>query len=388
MLFANEMLLSRIDIKYSRNSKRSDLPGVEIFLERCRHKLLDQSRRLSVSLGRSVKGCILRIGSRRGANHYRIYEDLGSLEFELEIKNRALPQFQKLFFEYDFLKFEMELVDYFCKYSKKYLIEESCYMDWLAEFLREKSAHEIEVFKTGENNFVVDYIQKRTLTSQANTEYFYRLLQLLSFLHAIKKTSYELDTDLVYHKFEFKIVDFLAYTGQENTRYQVKKTAIFLESLLHLDPVTTMNFSDKSYRRFVCFPTIQVKKVGKYLTVRVVIIGDLYDHCYPFLLPENFMVANTKHDINVKLELLNALTQMGVEKVFKCEAFLNKYNLSNRKKSNIKKLIIDGFLSLIESGKIEKRFTILTKNDLIIEKDALIVELLNQSHSIYFYEKL
>lgn len=84
------------------------------------------------------------------------------------------------------------------------------------------------------------------------------------------------------------------------------------------------------------------------------------------------------------------MTQPSLEKVFPSKEFLNQYRnkIPNQTIQNIKRKIIDSFSYLIKSQRIESDFKIMHKKGYFQEIRELTLPLLNQSYSIYFYEKV
>lgn len=166
--------ISRLDIKYSRDAKVTDQFEVKSFLENCKTSLIQKSKKLHVSLTRNSRGYILWIGARTSPNYYCIYEDKNCLDFN---------------------KFEEILIDYFCHYSRRKLLWDNYFMDWLTVYLRSTPEW---TKRSSEYFLVTDYIVPKNLDSKNQNQYFFRLLQFLSFLHTIRGLKKAIDYEQVY----------------------------------------------------------------------------------------------------------------------------------------------------------------------------------------------
>ena len=384
-LFGREQTkLSRLDIKCIRETKQTDPITVKSFLETCKDSLINKFKRLKVSLTREKGSLLLKIGARSSPHHYRIYEKKTKLHFELELKKTALINFQESFFSGRFFEFEEALVEYFCGYSKRYLAWENCYMDWLVIFLRKKVKWEEESY---DDLFVIDYIQSKNLESRNQKKYFFRLLQFLSFLHTLKGLKRALDEEQVYYTFQFPVSEFLSFLQLKRNQYQRIDLVDFLNSLQTLDPLVIINFAEKSYRNYVCFPFVKVNKVSNIWTAKITIVRELYEHCYPFLFPASFLLSNSSYGIEVRLELIQSMTQPSLEKMFDYEKFLTQYKISHQNKRKIKSQIIECFEALLELKRIEPKFKLICRNGSSKELTALTLRLLIPTLRIYFYEK-
>lgn len=241
-------------------------------------------------------------------------------------------------------------------------------MDWLAIYLRQRKEWKEQ---PSTDIFVTDYIHSKALNSKDNKKYFFRLLQFLSFLHTLKGLKRAIDYEQVYYVFQFPVSEFLSFLNLKRNQYKRTYLIDFLDSLQRLDPLVILNFADKYYRSYVCFPFVKIEKENNIWMAKLTIVRELSDHCYPFLFPANFLSSNSQYDIDVRLELICTMTQLSVEKIFHCENFLNQYKISNK---NIQK--------------IEAKFKVIHRDGSFQETTEFTLKLLNQSSLIYFYEKI
>lgn len=90
-------------------------------------------------------------------------------------------------------------------------------------------------------------------------EYFFKLLQFLSFIRDLKGSKLFVGNQ-GYYLITFPVADFLRFTGvKKKSQYQLTKVLNFLKSLQKLDPMVN-NFSDTSFRSSVLFPYLELKK--------------------------------------------------------------------------------------------------------------------------------
>lgn len=105
----SDSTLGRLDLFYSRQTKKEDsLPSNE-FLENC-YRELKQTHK-NIGLERNQKGSILKIGNRKTNHYLRIYQEKKSLKFECEFKGRFLLNCSYLLFSNNFQELEKILTE-------------------------------------------------------------------------------------------------------------------------------------------------------------------------------------------------------------------------------------------------------------------------------------
>jgi len=72
---------------------------------------------------------------------------------------------------------------------------------------------------------------------------------------------------------------------------------------------------------------------------RVLIAEELYFYKFP----TSFLTYQTDHQLQVKLQIIQAMTTHSLEKKFYVNHFLTQFNVSKQKQANIKKLIAQEF---------------------------------------------
>ena len=150
------------------------------------------------------------------------------------------------------------------------------------------------------------------------------------------------------------------------------------------------NFSETSFRSSVLFLYLEQEKEGKFWVVRISIAEELYFYQYPFSFPNYFLFYKGKYDMEVKFEFLKSMSRVSLEKKFSVKSLLDRFSISNKNRTKIKGLIIDGFSVLIDEKMIESNFYLIDKNrssSLLMMKELTLL-LIGKSDEIYFYEEM
>ena len=135
----NKLTLNRVDLCYSKTKKDIDtIQSFELFLTSCHEKILQNSRTKHIKYSRNKKGFILKVGSRKSPNYYRVYENNQEIRFELEMKSSRVQSVQDFLFSHQIPEFEQILTKHFYNYSTKILVLDQVYTDWLIQYLRRK----------------------------------------------------------------------------------------------------------------------------------------------------------------------------------------------------------------------------------------------------------
>jgi hypothetical protein len=94
--------------------------------------------------------------------------------------------------------------------------------------------------------------------------------------------------------------------------------------------------------------------------------------------------------MEVKFEFLKSMSRVSLEKKFSVKSLLDRFSISNKNRTKIKGLIIDGFSVLIDDKMIESNFYLIDKNgsSSLIIMNELTPLLIGKSDEIYFYEKM
>ena len=120
-------------------------------MNKCCQKAFLRSKKNIAEYTQNHQGFILRIGSRKSPNYYRVYETRNGLRFELEMKKTILQDF--LFIDHP-ENFEDTLTRHFHEHSKKVLVLDDFYTDWLIHYSRktEKSINSLVTSYLTTNN--------------------------------------------------------------------------------------------------------------------------------------------------------------------------------------------------------------------------------------------
>ena len=157
---------------------------------------------------------------------------------------------------------------------------------------------------------------------------------------------------------------------------------IFYPNPLNLVQVKPL-VNDFSLHQFESYPIIgplKVLKEGRFLIVRMSILKQIYDYQYPFLLPRSFLYSKNRYDLYIKIEILRVLAVKDRKKIFHLENFLNKFSVSNRKKKEMKILLVTYLNELKEF--FEPTFSILNKNGNILQTKKLTRTLIKKAKII------
>ena len=392
-----DVSLSRFDIHYFRKSNSVDSnQQVKNFLESTYTRIRAKSKRRKVSFDPNKEPYILKIGSRTSSNYYRVYqkrknlnhsvfiESVEGLEFELEIKKDFLKSFQQLLFNNRIDEFEEKLTQHFFNQSRQNFGLHFSYTDWIRDFYRKLSY--TREFNTG---LVTDYLRQTKFDSLDETKSFFRFLQFLSFLRKMEGFRQFID-DQVYYIVEFPVVDFLRFLGKNpKSTYQRNKVLTFLKSLQDLPPFIE-RFSEIEFRSSIMFPLLKLtKKHGSWI-IKISVGEQLYYYSYPFLFSNYFCNFQNKYDLLLKLEIIQIFSTDSLEKSFSVEDFMNRFSISNQKRMDIKKRMVELLNELKTSNSVEPHFKIIYKDDAKKKSNEEVTKLtpalLSQSKTIFLHE--
>lgn len=370
--------LSRFDLHYFRELKTNEQSkDIEIFMEKCCNRIKTQTKLRNVNWYPNKKGLIMRIGSRKSPNFYRVYQKNNGLEFELELKFQVLIPFQQLLFSNSIDKFEHSLSQHFFERSFESLNLNSSLTDWLLDWYRK-----IYNKKSG---FATSYITTRKLDSFTDKQLLFNLFRFLSFAQE-REVSKQYINDQVYYIVTFPVIDFTRYLGlNERSHYQRNKTLQILQTFQTLQPV--LDYLDDSYfRSYVIFPYVKIKKGSRLWVATVPISQQLYHYTYPFQFPDYYNTWDNKFQFYIKIQIVQILSATSLKKQFRVEEFLNQFNISNSKKTQLKQTIIPVLQEAINQQLIKPQFKILTKDNSVIKLTKLTTRWINKSRLIYLYE--
>lgn len=333
------------------------------------------------------KDGILRICKRNSPHHLRVYlkdkeiikivysQLVHGLEFELEIKKSNIKRFQDLLFSnnlVDIETFEKTISHHFFNFCLKRLDLTTSCTYWLVDSYRKKLRLE-----SSEDVLAIDYFNKSSLNTFSEKDSLFKLFQLLSFIRMEQLQPNKTETLLgeTYFCLIFPLHKFIKFIGMDapGRKGQARRIKV-KQSLLSLAQVKPL-VNDFSFHEFESYPIIgplKVQKEGRFLIVRMSILKQIYDYQYSFLLPRSFLCYKTRYDLYIKIEILRVLSVKDRKKIFHLDNFLNKFSVSNRKKKEMKILLVTYLNELKEF--FEPTFFILNKDGNTFEtKKAKII---------------
>jgi hypothetical protein len=86
---------------------------------------------------------------------------------------------------------------------------------------------------------------------------------------------------------------------------------------------------------------LKVKKNGRLWTVNVAIAKQLYEYKYPFQINEYFLTWKTIYQFQVKSQIITVTAIDSLKKEFYIQEFLKRFSVSNKKKTQLKQMIIE-----------------------------------------------
>ncbi len=116
------------------------------------------------------------------------------------------------------------------------------------------------------------------------------------------------------------------------------------------------------------------------------ILKQIYDYQYPFLLPRSFLYCKNRYDLYVKIEILRVLALKDRKKIFHLDNYLNNFSVSNRKKKEMRILLVTYLNELKEF--FEPTFSILNKNGDKVKTKKLTFTLIQKAKIISFKEAI
>ena len=105
-----------------------------------------------------------------------------------------------------------------------------------------------------------------------------------------------------------------------------------------------------------------MEKQRNFWVVKVAVSKLLYNYPYPFSFPDTFLTYKNIYDLKIKLEVIQAISKVSLEKVFYVEVFLDQFNVPTKNKAIIKKQIVKTFNYLQTAGIIKNDYKLIKKN--------------------------
>ena len=378
-----KLTLNRVDLCYSKTKKDIETnQSFESFLKSCHEKILQNSRTKHIQYNRNEKGFILKIGSRKSPNYYRVYENNQEIRFELEMKSYIVQSVQDFLFNDQIQEFEQILTKHFYNHSKKILVLHQVYTDWIINYFRRKEKQDAA--------FIVPFFNQNTL-SLSDTKKVFGLLQFLSFVRTISFQTFE--TIILQHQqyyvITFPLKDFVKFLGEEEKyknygdRYRRQKYIQFFTNLQHNKPLITA-FSDQKFKSSVALPTVSIEKINFDWVVRISIAKELYFYDYPFLLASSLIIYKNTYELQIRYKILQNFSVNDLTKTLDVDTLLKSFNASQKRYADNKREIIRQLNQL----PIRKEYQLQFKNGKTKIITKLTPLLIGKTQTIHFYEKL
>jgi hypothetical protein len=181
----------------------------ESFLSSCSDKILQNSRTKYIQFNRNKKEFILKAGSRKSPNYYRVYENNQEIRFELEMKHSRVQSVQDFLFNGQITEFEQILTKHFYNHSNKILVLDQLHTDWLITYLRKKARKDV--------GFLLPFFKQNSL-SLPDIKKVFGLLQFLSFIRTIPFQTFEIIIlqHQPYYVITFPLKDFAKFVEQRD----------------------------------------------------------------------------------------------------------------------------------------------------------------------------
>ena len=155
--------------------------------------------------------------------------------------------------------------------------------------------------------------------------------------------------------------------------YQRKKVLGFLKSLNTLQPLT-QKFLEEDFRSSIMVTYVENFKQSNCSMILIVIAEELYTYKYPFFFPTSFLHYQSKYDLEIKLQFVDSISKIGIQKQFYLQSFMNQFSVSNQRQTEIKQVIIDLFYELKDQGFIKEQFQFVYQDDTIKEDTQLTLQ--------------
>ena len=192
----------------------------------------------------------------------------------------------------------------------------------------------------------------------------------------------------------FSLRDFTHYIGADDkSHYQRKKTLQIFKDLeafqrFKLQIFTLEDFDDFEFCSSVIIPYLKVKKNGRLWTVNLAIAKELYEYNYPFQINKYFLTWKTIYQFQVKSQMIEVIAKNSLKKELYIEEFLNRFNIPNKKQTQLKQMIIEAISEEINNQSIKPQFKVIQKDGSIKKINKLQIKDISQIKVISFYENV
>jgi len=136
-------------------------------------------------------------------------------------------------------------------------------------------------------------------------------------------------------------------------------------------------------------PFFKIKKEKNIWYVTLLVANQFYEYNFPFQFKDYFLIWESTYQFEVKVQILQLFAQPRLKKKLDVEKFLAPFDdVSNSKKTKIKKLFIEGIEKEIENRSLESKFQMIQKDGSVKNTNQLVPLNLTKSKWIYFYENV
>lgn len=304
-------------------------------MEKCYQRVKAKDKRRKAEWDLESAGLVLRIGHRGSSKFYRVYENDKGLRFELKLKKELAKSFQKLLMNNHLQQLENNLSKLFYSHSFSSLNVNSAYTDWLLHRYRTGSVQKKL------NVFLAIYFNIESLLLSDNKKLIFHFLRILSFIRNqenIKQTLKINDDSQTFHVVKFRLVDFLRFikVNERNHRQRTNILEIFKEfEYLHdfklqrfrttLDDSLSLNtnFNGSEFSNIVMILFFKIKKEKNVWYVTLLVANQFYEYNFPFQFKDYFLIWESTHQFEVKVQILQLLAQPMPKKKLDVEKFLD-----------------------------------------------------------------
>jgi hypothetical protein len=122
--------------------------------------------------------------------------------------------------------------------------------------------------------------------------------------------------------------------------------------------------------------------------VSMALVEQLFSYDFPCYLTSYFNPWDNKYQFYVQFEILRIMSTSSLQKQLDVQEFLGQFNLSNKKQTEIKRLIIQSLQELVEKRVVKLFFKTIQKDGSFIIQNNLTFKLITKSKVIYLEEIL
>ena len=141
-------------------------------------------------------------------------------------------------------------------------------------------------------------------------------------------------------------------------------------------------------RALVLFPNVKVLPEGRTSIVSMTLAEQLFSYKFPSYLTSYFNQWNNKYEFHVQFEILAIMSTSSLQKEFHVQEFLKQFNLSNKKQTEIKRIIIQSLQELVEKRIIKSFFKATQKDGSLTVQTNLTSRLITKTKLLYLEEIL